>query len=427
MSHPRTALLVGSALLATLAAAPRGARAQSAYQQAVELSSATMRNDSAAVARLLDAGAKADASRDENNTALMSAARWGRVGIARLLLARGADALLENARGETARDLATKEGHFDVARLLEAAERGRQLPEIRVPKNGRTNFEMAVELRTAAGLLGDLARVRALLDDGADPNFPSTDGSTALGSAAYRGNLAIVRELLARGADPKLADARGRTALDFARAESQADVVQELQRAMGLAVDQPRRRQPPADTPAAASTPAQPVRKDPVPAAPTAAAPTAAAPTAAAPTAATGPNADLPPAEFKPTGVAPRGGVWEGRFTNGNGLVRFTVAADGGAITQVEYEGDLRCSESGAGMGGSYGRTQRADYVTRGARLAIDRGAVNGTYHDANAGVHWHLQGQFVGATSARGKIRIGAHANTCDSWGMQWTASRVR
>jgi hypothetical protein len=409
-------LVTAGALLGALAAAPSTARAQSAYQRAVEMATASMTNDSAAVARLLDAGAKPDTPRDDGSTALMSAASWGRVGIARLLLARGADALLENASGQTARDLAIKGGHLDVARLLEAAERGQPLPEIRVPKNGRTNYEMAVELKTAAGLLGDLARVRSLLDAGADPNFPTSDGSAALSSAAYRGNLDVVRELLARGADPKLADASGRTALDHARAQSHADVVQELQRAMGLAVDQPRRRQPPGAAPAnppanAPAAPAQPVRKDPAPAAPAAA----------------GPNAQLPPEEFKPTGVTPRGGVWEGRFSNGNGLVRFTVAPDGASITEIEYEGDIRCSDSGAGMGRSYGRTQRADYVTRGARLVVDRGAVNGTYHDEKAGVHWHLQGQFVGATAARGKVRIGAHANTCDSWGMQWTASRVR
>ncbi|MGZ8378635.1 MAG: ankyrin repeat domain-containing protein [Gemmatirosa sp.] len=395
MLPPRTTFVLGGALLGTLATAPRTARAQPASQRAVEMSSATMRNDSGAVARLLDAGTPPDTPRDENDTALMSAARWGRVGIARLLLTRGADALLENARGETARDLATRSGHHDVARLLEAAERGRPLPEIRVPRNGRTNYEMAVELSSAAGLLGNLAKVRALLDDGADPNFPTGEGNTAIMSAAYWGRIDVVRELLARGADPKHADARGRTALTRAQAESHRDVVAEVQRALGIATEQPRRRQPPTDAPS------------PAPAA--------------------APNGQLPPAEFKATGVAPRGGVWEGRFANGNGLVRFTVAPDGRSITEVEYEGDIRCSDAGVGMGRSYGRTQRVDYVTRGARLVIDRGAVDGTYHDERAGVHWHLQGHFVGATTARGKVRIGAQANTCDSWGMQWTASRVR
>src|SRR5687768_5916422 len=138
-ARPRSALLAAAAL-AAIVATPLHAQPKSAYQQAVELSSATMTNDSVAVSRLLDAGARPDVPRDENNTALMSAARWGRVGIARLLLTRGADALLENARGETARDLATKAGHVDVARLLEAAERGQPLPEIRVPRNGRSNF-----------------------------------------------------------------------------------------------------------------------------------------------------------------------------------------------------------------------------------------------------------------------------------------------
>ena len=420
MPYVRPAPSLAALLVATFVATPPHAQPKSAYQQAVEMATASMTNDSVAVARLLDAGARADTPRDGNVTALMSAASWGRVGIARLLLSRGADALLENANGQTARDIATKAGHLDVARLLEAAERGQPLPEIRVPKNGRTNFEMAVELKSAAGLLGDLAQVRRLLDQGADPNFPTGDGSTALASAAHWGRIDVVRELLARGADPKLADNEGRTALDRARSQSHADVVQELQRAMGLAVDQPRRRQPPGAAPTnapanpPANVPAQPVRKEPAPA------------PAPAP-AAEGPNTQLPPEEFKPTGVTPRGGVWEGRVSNGNALVRFTVAPDGRAITEIEFEGDIKCSETGAGMGGTYGRTQRADWITRGARLVIDRGAVNGKYADEKAGVHWHLQGQFVGATAARGKVRIGAHSGTCDTWGLQWTASRVR
>ncbi|MDF1504895.1 ankyrin repeat domain-containing protein [Roseisolibacter sp. H3M3-2] len=412
----RRPLVAGAVLLALLGgvAPSAGAQPQTAFQHAVEMATAAMRNDSAAVARTLAAGVRADTPRDGNLTALMSAASWGRVGIARLLLARGADPLLENDRGETARDLATRAGHLDVARLLEAAERGQPLPEIRVPRNGRSNFEMAVELKSAAGLLGDLAQVRRLLDEGADPGFPTGDGSTALASAAYWGRLDVVRELLARGADPRHADAEGRTALDRARSQSHVDVVQELQRATGVAVDQPRRRQPP---PAAA--PATPAAATPAPATPAVATPPV--PVRA------GANTQLPPEEFAPTGVAPRGGVWEARVSNAAGLVRFTVAPDGRAITAIEFEGDIRCSDAGVGMGRSYGRTQRADYVTRGAQLVVDRGAVNGTYHDEKAGVHWAFQAHFVGPTSARGKLRIGAHANTCDTWGLQWTATRVR
>ena len=41
--------------------------------------------------------------------------------------------------------------------------------------------------------------------------------------------------------------------------------------------------------------------------------------------------------------------------------------------------------------------------------------------------MHWRMEAHFVGPTSARGMVRIGAHSNTCDTWGLQWTATRVR
>ncbi len=58
-----------------------------------------------------------------------------------------------------------------------------------------TNFLMACTLN------GDLARVRWLLDRGADVNAALTDSSTSLLMACEKGHLEIVRELLGRGAN----------------------------------------------------------------------------------------------------------------------------------------------------------------------------------------------------------------------------------
>ena len=51
--------------------------------------------------------------------------------------------------------------------------------------------------------LGDLSKVRSLLDQGANPNAADENGATALMWAAKIGNLDIVKALIAKGADPK--------------------------------------------------------------------------------------------------------------------------------------------------------------------------------------------------------------------------------
>ena len=50
---------------------------------------------------------------------------------------------------------------------------------------------------------GDTAKVRLLLERGAEVNAKTKDGTTALVTAARRGNTDSVKLLLAHGADPK--------------------------------------------------------------------------------------------------------------------------------------------------------------------------------------------------------------------------------
>lgn len=140
-------------------------------------------------------------------------------------------------------------------------------------------------------------------------------------------------------------------------------------------------------------------------------------------------NETRAPEEFKPTGVKPRAGLWRGTVSNA-GAGKWTVAfrvAPSGDITEVEFDGDIRCTGSGAvGTGGEYGRSESAGYVTRGARIVFQDGAFNGAYGDRKARVHWHLQGHFTSPTTASAKVRIGAGGGTCDTWGLKFAAKRV-
>lgn len=61
------------------------------------------------------------------------------------------------------------------------------------------------ELREAASA-GDVAKVKTLLDQGADVNAANPYGGTALTFAARRGNAEVVKLLLERGADPNRKD-----------------------------------------------------------------------------------------------------------------------------------------------------------------------------------------------------------------------------
>ena len=82
---------------------------------------------------------------------------------------------------------------------------------------------------TACSHFGDLARVRWLLDMGADVNHSSTDfGMTSLIQACLGGHLEIVRELLGRGANVAACTDYGTTSLITACRQGHLDIVHEL-------------------------------------------------------------------------------------------------------------------------------------------------------------------------------------------------------
>lgn len=75
-----------------------------------------------------------------------------------------------------------------------------------------------------AAKLGNLPKVKRLLDAGAEVNFKNKDGITALMVASARGHTEIVQALLAKGAEVNTQDKDGVTALMYANTVDHREV-----------------------------------------------------------------------------------------------------------------------------------------------------------------------------------------------------------
>ncbi|KAI1367088.1 hypothetical protein F5Y08DRAFT_299380 [Xylaria arbuscula] len=160
-------------------------------------------------------------SRDQT-TRLSCAAEWGRTGIVKLLLDRGADIDCKDWRGQTALSFAAEKGHAKVVQLL--IEKGADLESYEANALGRlTALSMAAKA-------GRTATVELLLNAGANLEHKSSYLSrTPLSWVAERGNSTIVRMLLDKGADMESRDAKfDRTPLLWATRGAYIDTVRLL-------------------------------------------------------------------------------------------------------------------------------------------------------------------------------------------------------
>ena len=201
------------------------------------LAAADVGDDRAVEAALAREAAEANATTENDVTALMLAARAGACGAVRALLAKGADATLRSRKGCTALGLAAEVGAVDCARLLIEGD-------ARLLIEGRAEVDAAVGQRELTPLLqaaagGYLGVVEVLLANGAQVDKTRKDGVSALKLAAQGGHEAVVKVLLEYKASVNLRGGfDGGTALDTAVFFKKDDVAEMLRRAGALTKDQ---------------------------------------------------------------------------------------------------------------------------------------------------------------------------------------------
>jgi ankyrin repeat protein len=257
-----------------------------------QLLSAAHDGDVAAVQKLLEEGADADARNvQDGRTALILAAEAGQTGAAAALIAKGANLEIKDNFGNTALIRSAKNGQASTVKLLldkganpETSDAGGETAlmaasgayqasvdgaELVLQKKVKTEATDAAgqtalmyaasagNARTARLLLdhganievkgndgntalidaaldtktGDTgATVRALLEAGAKIEVRNGTGQTPLIAAAWSGNIDCVALLLERGADRNAKDREGKTARDYARANNRLEVVRLLER-----------------------------------------------------------------------------------------------------------------------------------------------------------------------------------------------------
>ena len=135
-------------------------------------------------------------------TPLHAAVDKGHLGVAMLLLERGADIESRGSRTRTPLHMASYCGYADVVSLL--IDHGADL------NTETNNWETPLYLASEHGRK-DAAR--SLLEHGADPNHQNAEGFTPLRAAWKEGHVDNVRLLLNYGADAKSPDNRGNSPL----------------------------------------------------------------------------------------------------------------------------------------------------------------------------------------------------------------------
>ncbi|KAI4162388.1 MAG: hypothetical protein LQ342_003954 [Letrouitia transgressa] len=215
------------------------------------LAYAARRGDDQTVLRLLESGADINYYEDGFvYNALGAAAKYGKLSMVRLLIARGANVNTQFGFYGTALTMASIEGHDDIVQMLldngadiNAQDKHNSTALINASIKGHDDIVQMLlnngaDVNAQGGYDGTALinaswrghdnTVQILLDMGADINAQTRNNSTALIRASEKGYKNIVQMLLGNGADVNVQDRSVGTALTCASERGFCDIVQML-------------------------------------------------------------------------------------------------------------------------------------------------------------------------------------------------------
>ena len=165
---------------------------------------AAIEGDVATVLSLIQHGLPVDSGDYDFRTTLHLAAVEGNTKLIETLVKEGANINAEDRWNKTP--------------LQDAINQGRAGPvvDMLVKHGGKLNYNDPSGVLCTAASVGDLKKLRQLVDNGIDPNCRNYDMRSALHLSAARGNLRVVDFLLSVGADINIEDRWGATPLEDA-------------------------------------------------------------------------------------------------------------------------------------------------------------------------------------------------------------------
>ncbi len=207
--------------------------------------------DKQGVIKLLENGAKVnETDAFLGNTPLIYAVRNNNHELVALLIENGADVNTKNNQEDTALQLASQFGYFDIADTLirsgaeidagayigrpalvrAAASNHTKLMTLLLAKGASVNVEDDLHNSSLmiASLKGNLSAVSLLIESGGDANKTNQYGQTAIFFASLGGFDSIVEKLLSHGANPHIITTAGRNSLHAASIGKNDSIIQML-------------------------------------------------------------------------------------------------------------------------------------------------------------------------------------------------------
>lgn len=228
---------------------------------------AAQKGDVAKVKALLAKGGAVNATDTKHGqTPLMLAATGGHIEVVRLLLANRADVNLKEPKfGQTALMFAALGGHVEVVKAL--VEKGAD-PNVKETKYGQTALRFAESkghAKVVEFLRGDSPSDAPKVEGGAPPPPKVESLDDQLIAAAKEGDLAKVKALIGQGANPNARDDKGLTPFAWAARNWHPEVAEYLKKSEGRPEGPEIQAVPVSDAPSPLQKPAESDKRKPPP------------------------------------------------------------------------------------------------------------------------------------------------------------------